>query len=240
MSLEHEWLREIGELLQKAGLTVIEAFPEGTMPYLSNPVAAVELKNIDAGDGQAMIGIHILSPRSLGGWECQCTAARAAGQLRGADLECTGKQMEYLNRSDCYCIVLIVRMPVYCANGAWHRGELWQVRINDQQMPFVNGFSAEQDQDRRLVGAVCQSTPVGVTPGRSSGWRIRLVQKIPSGKTIPAMPAEPFELAVRQGNRGYLFRGCCWDREKCGYTQAGEVLERWGYALSREESSWTN
>ncbi len=224
----------VADILIESGIAVMEAYPAGTMLHVTKPTAAVEMRGLNCGEGNVMIGIRVLSPRNLGGWECQNAAGSVAGALYGADMECTCAQMEYLHRSDCFCVLVMAKIPVFLENGIWKKGRPWEVLVGNQKLEYVSGFYAEQNQDRRLVGAVCQSGPVGVTPGANAGWNIRLVQKIPFGKVISAMPQEPFSLTVHKGGQTQQYRNCYWSGEKSSHSPSGEELEYWGYALERE------
>lgn len=227
----------IAEILEKSGVSVMEAYPTGTMLHLTEPAAAVEMKALNCAEGKVMIGIRVLSPQSLGGWECQNAAACVAGALYDANIDCTCTQMEYLQRSDSFCVLVTARIPVFFENGKWMRGNPWEVFIENEKLEYANRFDAEQNQDRRLVGAVCQSQPVGVIPGANTGWKIRLVQKIPFGRQIPEVQEEPFSLTVRKGGQIQQYRNCYWSGEKCSHSQSGVELEHWGYALEREETN---
>lgn len=235
-----EWLETIAQILKKLGIGVIEAYPHGGMVQVEKPMAAVELRNADRGAGEAVIGIHVLSPRSMGGWECQATAAAVAGELHDSQIESVCGKMEYHHRNDCFSVLVTAKLPIVCENGIWVRGRSWQVTMGDGEVPYVTRFAAEQNQHRQMLGAVCQTEPVGISPSANSGWRIRLTQKIPAGKPIPAMAAEPFSLTVRRGQQVQVYQGCCWNEEKSITEQSGVLLEYAGYALRREVSHGEN
>lgn len=236
----NEWVQFITDALSKSGIAVMEAYPAGMMLHLEKPAAAVEMKALNCAEGKVMIGIRVLSPQSLGGWECQNAAACVAGALYDANIDCTCAQMEYLQRSDCFCVLVTAKIPVHFEGGKWVKGSPWEVSIGNQKMEYATRFYAEQNQDRRLIGAVCQSQPVGVTSGTNSGWKIRLVQKIPFGKPIPSALQEPFSLTVRKDGQTQQYRNCYWSGEKCSHSQAGMELEQWGYALERGLSNGKN
>lgn len=232
--LGYEWLKMIGEILKNSGIAVMEAYPPGDMLHLTEPAAVIELRTLNSAEGEALFGIQVLSPRNLGGWKCQAAAADAASALYHAELNCSSGKMEYLTRMDCFCILVVAKIPVCCENGKWVKGHPWKISIENQSVPYASRFCAEQHQQRRMVGAVCQSDPVGVTPCGNTGWNIRLVQTIPWGKNLPVLPVEPFSLTVHRGSQRYVYRDCCWDGEKVSNGKSGTELEHWGYALSRE------
>lgn len=231
-----EWLTEIRRILEKLGISVIEAYSGSTMVQVEGPMAAVELRNIDRDVGEAVIAIHVLTPRSLGGWECQSAAVAVTGALYGSQIQSVCGKMEYHHRSDCFAIPVTAKLPIVCENGTWGWGRSWEVTVGGRAVPYVIRFAAEQEQHRQMLHGVCQTEPVGISQSANSGWNIRLVQKIPSGEPIPAMWAEPFSLTVRRGRQVQVYEGCCWNTEKSVTEQSGVIVEYSGYALRREVS----
>jgi len=94
----------------------------------------------------------------------------------------------------------------------------------------VVSFTARRDRGRRLIGAFCQSEPVGITSGRD-GWQLELVQQ---GDQELEVVSEPFVLTVRDRNREWVYTGCCWNEERYEHTGQGLRLIRRGFALGRE------
>ena len=106
-----------------------------------------------------------------------------------------------------------------------------QILCNGAELPGVVSFSAVRDQGRRIVGAFCQSEPVGITSGRD-GWQLELIQQ---GDRTTEPVAEPFTLTVRDHGREWTYTGCCWNEERYEHTGQGLRLTRQGLALGREE-----
>lgn len=228
-----QWLKRVAQLLNEAGLRAGEAFPGGGAPELTGPAAAVELTAVDCASGRAGITVTVLSPRVLGGWTCQEAGAKAVCILSDAGLSARMGRMAYIQDSDCFRIAVEVTLELCRRDGSWDAGACWEIRAGDTVLNWVTGFTAEQDQGRRIVRDVCQTEPGRISPG-SGGWSIRLEQQIPQGKQEAKMPEEPFELAVSDGGRVRIYGGCCWNgvRRSCG--QGGMTVEHWGFALSRE------
>ncbi len=230
-----EGLSKVCDLLAQAGIRADADYPAGGWMEISEAVAAVGLEELDCGAGKAVFAVRILSPGSLGGWNCQKTAAAATAALERAELSCSAGRMEYLSGSDCFCILLRAELDVYNDGSAWYPGRCWNYTCNGEALSGVTEFRAEQDLDRRLVGAFCQSEPVGVTPG-SGGWQLTMVQMMPVDTLDIQMPEEPFELAAVRNGKTERYSGCCWNRTSAVHTQAGLRLERQGFALKREVS----
>ncbi len=226
-------MKQIAAVLERMGLHVMEAYPSEGMLHLTKPAAAVELKGFHCTSGEMLVGVHILSPRKSGGLACQQLAVQAAKALHAEGMECSGSELKYLDRCDCFGVLVTVKIQTIHESGG-EKEQTWTVLIDQQEVPYAAYFHAEQDQNRKLIEAVCQSEPVGVSPSSNNGWKIRLIRKIPFGKPIMALPREPFSLVVRRGGQGYRYDGCCWSGEKNTYRDTGTELEYWGFALKRE------
>lgn len=226
----YELLEAVADILSAAGIRAGEEYPAGERVEIFSPVAAVGLRELDFGAGEARFTVRILSPRILGGWCCQTYAAKAGQALHDGGLSCTAGEMEYLSGSDCFCITLTASMAVVPGEGEWLAGRRWQVLCGDAEQECVISFRAVRNQGRRIVGAMCQSEPIAVTPG-NGGWELELVQTV---TREPEGPEEPFLLTVRHGQMEHRYSGCCWNETVIEHTQGGLRLTRRGLALGRE------
>ena len=228
-----EWLDYVTGLLTAAGLSAGEEYPAGSVPEVTTPVAAVGLRELDCAGGTVCFSVKILSPRRLGGWQCQQAAAAAVAALYDAGLECETGQMQFVSGSDCFCITLTASLTVSKKAGAWVAGPRWEILCGGVLQEGVIAFEARRDLDRRIVGAFCQSEPVGVSPGHG-GWTLTLVQNLSSAAAEPEETGEPFELVARQDGWAAVYSGCCWNSFLWEHTPGGLRLTRTGFAVSRE------
>lgn len=231
-----EWLELVVELLETAGIRAGEEYAVGTAPEITEPVAAVGLSALECSQGQAAITVSVVSPRTLGGWECQTAAAKAVAALEAAQIHCQMGSMGYLSDCDCYNIAVTARIDICLVDGAWVKGTDWTVTLDDTAVEWVSGFTAEQDQGRRLITATCQTDPIGVTPG-TGGWVIKLEQQIPQGGVESQMPEEPFVLEVSDGLTVQVYTDCYWNEVQRSCSQGGMTIQRQGFALTREVQS---
>ena len=220
----YELLEALVELLNAAGIRAGEEYPAGERVEIAGPVAAVGLRELDSGEGVVRFSVRILSPRNLGGWCCQTHSAKAGQVLCNAGYSCETEEMEYLGGSDCFCISMTASRTAAAAE------TLWKVFCGEVLQEQVVSFRAIRNQGRRIVGAFCQSEPIGVTPG-SGGWEIELIQ---TAAPEPEEPAEPFVMTVHQGGVVYSYGGCCWNETELFHSSAGLKRIRRGFALSRE------
>lgn len=221
-----EWVRQ---LLCQGGIPAREAWPGERRPEPEAPMAAVGLRALDGAEGMATVSVDLISPRHLGGWECQLRAAEVAQSLQEAGCSCETEQMEYLPESDCFRIGITARMAVEPGEEGWIAAGRLLICMDGQPVEGVRSFRAVRDLGRRLLGAMGRGEPVGITAG-SGGWSIELVQSAQPEQAEP----DPFELTVRQGSRTERFGGCCWNETVLEYDAAGGRMIRRGFALTRE------
>ena len=219
-----ERLELIAALLRRGGIPAGEAWPGAGRPEPEEPLAAVGLGEMDCVEGVARYAVDILSPRHLGGWRCQLTGAEAAKLLQEAGFSCRMGEMDYLEASDCFRVTVTARLPMESGDAGW------EVCCGGVRQEGVISFRAVRDQGRRILGAMAQGEPVGITAG-AGGWAIELIQK-PSRE--PEEIAEPFEVTVRRGSTVERFGGCCWNETEAAHGEGGFRLTRRGFALTRE------
>lgn len=226
----YELLEALAELLRQAGLQAGEEYPGYQQTEVDAPTAAVGLRELDVPAGLVRYHVRILSPRILGGWCCQVWAARAAEALSRAGMTCQAREMEYLSGSDCFCITITAAQAVISGPEGWTPGTGLKILCEGEAVPGVVSFTARRDRGRRLIGAFCQSEPVGITSGRD-GWQLELVQQ---GDQVQDAVSEPFTLTVLDRDQQWVYTGCCWNEERYEHTGQGLRLIRRGFALGRE------
>lgn len=231
-----EWLNEITEVLTAAGIRAGEAYPGGKWTEIEGPVAAVSLRNLDYRERTAEFEVRIISPRILGGWQCQHIAAEAVAALEEAGTACRMEPMSYQAGTDCFEMAVIGLMVVFDAEEEIPVADAFAVLIGEEAVGYVTEFSGQQDRQRRLIGSIEQQTPVGITPP-TGGWNIRMVQVIPRGGPVTAEPAEPFDLTVKEAGLSTVYSGCGWNVVKKQMDQSETKLIWEGYALTREETA---
>lgn len=229
----YEWLEPIAQILNEAGIRAAQAYPAAGVPELSGPVAALSIEELDTDTGSAQVAVQILSPRTGGGWMCQEAAVTAVSALSAAGYVCRSNAVEYQSGSDCFSQKIVVQLALALREAVWAAQEHWEFLWNDAALAGVESFTADEDRGRRMVGAFWQAQQVGVTPG-AGGWNIAMVQRIGPEDAEPEEPEEPFTLTVRRPAETVVYGECYWNRILRRYTQQGLVVERSGFALTRE------
>lgn len=225
-----ELLEWAAELLSRGGIPAGEGWPGGVWVEPGEAVAAVGLRELDWVREMATVSVDILSPRRLGGWCCQLAASDAARLLHGAGFVCETGEMAYQEGSDCFRVPIRAKVHVAYENGSWTPAGDWEVLCDGVRQEGVSAFRAVRDQGRKLLGAMGQGEPVGITAG-AGGWTIELVQ---NAAAEPEGTAEPFVLTVRRGRIAERFGGCCWNETILEYGEQGLRVTRRGFALTRE------
>lgn len=223
-----EWLNRVESTLKDAGFRVEIGYPGKKAAHLTRTVAAVNLTGMDTQQQRLEVTVTMLTPRLLGLAACQEGALAALEALSADGNRWSFSGWRYEELIDCYAIEVL---------GVSEEGdrEVWQVLIGTQEQPYVTGFLAKQDLDRRLLRPHGQSEPVGVTPGEG-GWTIRLTQMLPGAQAEPEAVAEPFRLTLVRGSVRQVYSGCYWSEYSARQSGAGLEVIRAGLALSREES----
>ena len=214
-------LNAVVSLLKQAQISAGEAFSDRN----GAPGATVRIKAMDQATGMEEYTVCILNPRKQGAWRCENLAVQAMQALQTGGLCCRMGQTTYEQGCDCFCVEITAR-------GIRNQG-IGKVRVNGLALGNVTEFSAEQDRQRRLVGAIGQGEPVAISPG-SGGWKIRVVQRLPAWCMLPEAPAEPFVLTAQDGQRNLKFSGCGWNRMYSRRTAEETVVEWEGFGLTRE------
>lgn len=230
-----QWLNEIVGILTEAGIRADEAFPGSPRMELTGPVAGVSLRDLCYKDRTGFFEVRIISPRRLGGWACQTTAASAVAALEEGGYACRLEPMDYDARMDCFEMKVICQKFIFDAEET-PVSQAFSVNIGGENVGYVTEFSGTQDRQRRLIGAFEERTPKGITPP-TGGWRIRMVQVIPMGGQLFPEPAEPFSLMVQEQGLVTTFSGCGWNVVKKQMDQEKTRLEWEGFALTREETA---
>ncbi len=199
---------------------------------LTEPVAGVSLRDLDYSGGNVTFEIRILSPRGLGGWNCQGKAVEVCIALEQEGMDCSLEQMAYQKGIDCYEMAILARKQITEEPEPKNQGvPIW---IGGKAVAYVTEFSATQNRNRRLIGAMEQATPVGITPG-SEGWEIRMVQVLPQGVGEPEEPEEPFQLILKEAEAETVFSGCGWNKWLMQVSEEQRKVIWEGFALMREE-----
>lgn len=225
-----EWLETAKQALETAGFRVETGYPGGGWPVLTETVAGVNVTGCNSADGSVTVTAAVLTPRTLGLGECQEKALLAA-QALAAQGTVSFDRWQYDETLDCYCIELAAQIQEAQAV----QSAQITVSVGGVEQEYVTRFYARQASDRRLIGAMGEAGPVGITP-RSGGWSLELVQVLPETAAEPSETAEPFVVTVRRGSYSQMFTGCCWSDYSIESTDDGLRVTRKGFALGREES----
>lgn len=224
-----EWLNQVKQTLQEAGVRVESGYPAHKAVHLTQSVAAVNLKAME-GDSVTEVLVTILTPRMMGLEQCQSQSAQTVQILTTTQSCWSFDGWRYEEGIDCWAVE-IRGVPVQV-----EETESYTVLLGEKEVPFVADFLARQVQDRRLIRPHGQGDPAGVIPGKQ-GWELELTQMIPAGQPEPEEEKEPFTLTVSRSGHEQVYSGCRWTEYCSRQMPEGTQIVRKALALSREVST---
>lgn len=228
----NEWLASISEILTGLGIRTQTGTPGRRAMEAGTTVAAVNLTGIDTAQGTMTVTVTVVTPRAEGVVRCQTAAAQAAAALAASGSRWSFDGWRYDSASDCYCIdVTGTRSMEPESTQTGLTG--YEVRIGQTLQSHVTDFQASRQTGRRLLRAMGQAKPLGVTPGMG-GWSIRLTQKIPGGEEEPETGEDSFTLTVKRGGYTQIFSLCGWAEYTSRQLEDCTEVVRSGFAVERE------
>ena len=220
--------------LEGIGLAAGLAYPGGAFPKITEPVAAVHLKQVDSSTRTATVEVLILSPAAQGGSVCEAAALDALRALWALGAACRQEGCRYDSVSQLYRVSLTATFTqtVQVDTGPTLPG--FSVAIDGVAQTGATSFRAqlETGAEAEYVAASAQAV---ASHGGTLRWTLRLEEQLPVGIQEPASPEGEFTLTVDTGTDNWRYLGCRWTIVSREYTVQGLHRVRTGFALSREE-----
>lgn len=210
--------------LQKAKLRADEAYPGGRIPALTGPVAAVRLGKVDRSVRTTAVQVIIISPADQGGAVCEATALRAIEALEGMDGTCLKGLCQFDDMADVFHTEITAEFFGVAMENKWSPGPGYAVRIGDQKMDWVTGFSIRRQTDEEITSI------------SNAVWEFTMEELLGPGSVDPPDPSEPFTLTITRDNSDETFTGCTWTSVKRTDTLRGISQIRTGTAKKRMTS----
>ena len=209
------------DALQAANVRSDEAYPGGRIPALTGPVAAVRLGKVDRSVRTTSVQVIVMSPAAQGGGVCEATALRAIEALEDMDGVCVKGLCQFDDMADVFHIEITVEFFGVAKESGWDPGPGYAVKIGDQSMDWVTGFSAHRKTDDE------------VTAIADAQWEFTMEELLGPGSLDPPDPTEPFNIVVTRKNSREIFTGCTWTSVKRTDTLRGISQVRSGVAKQR-------
>ena len=209
------------EALKNANIRADEAYPGGRVPALTGPVAAVRLGKVDRAVRTTAVQVIIMSPASQGGSTCESTALRAIDTLQDMDGVCTKGLCQFDEMADVFHIEITAEFLGVAKENKWSPGPGYAVKIGNQSMEWVTGFSIQRKTDDEITAIA------------NAVWEFTMEELLGPGSVDPPDPSEPFTLTVTRDLTDETFTGCTWTSVKRTDTIRGISQVRTGIATKR-------
>lgn len=212
------------QLLQTSGFRAGRAYPGKRMPAIQVPAVAVAVQKDET--TRQLLAVTVFCPEHMGGGECENLALQVTEVLRRRGYVCTQEHCQYDGRGDRFSVRILALWEDAPADVPY------AVSMGLGPMNYVDGFSAEHQQNQLPVYAFGQAAPVTYAPGEER-WVMTLEESFPGNQEQPQEPAEPFVVVVRRGVVGEIYEGCRWQSERRTHTREGMKVVRKAVAATR-------
>ena len=209
------------DALQAANIRSDEAYPGGRIPALTGPVAAVRLGKVDRSVRATSVQVIVMSPAALGGSVCESTALRAIEALEAMDGVCVKGLCQFDDMADVFYIEITAEFFGVAKDGGWDPGPGYAVKIGEQRMEWVTGFTIRRQTDDEITAIA------------DAQWEFNMEELLGPGSVDPPDPTEPFTMVVTRNSSRETFTGCTWTSVKRTDTLRGISQIRTGVARKR-------
>ena len=209
------------DALQAADVRSDEAYPGGRIPALTGPVAAVRLGKVDRSVRATSVQVIVMSPAVLGGSVCESTALRAIEALEAMDGVCVKGLCQFDDMADVFYIEITAEFFGVAKDGGWDPGPGSAVKIGEQRMEWVTGFTIRRQTDEEITAIT------------NAQWEFTMEELLGPGSVDPPDPTEPFTMVVTRNSSRETFTGCTWTSVKRTDTIRGISQIRVGVAKKR-------
>lgn len=218
--------------LREENFTADAAYPGQKFPPLTGPVAAVHIDRVDRAALTVTVEVNILCPAAMGGAACELEALRATEVLRWLGAVCVQNGCRYDGVAQVYAVPVLATFTAVTGAEEYRIGPGFYVYVNELRLPFVTGFSAEEERIAEPQYAMGEQSPVGIRREKGK-WLLELEELIPSGDTEAAEPEPNFEVKVITDVKTEIYSGCDWTSVSRRFTREGLRRIRKGFALDR-------
>lgn len=227
-------LESVVTALGDSGLSAALAYPGKPFPSITEPMAAVHLKQVDSNTRTATVEVLVLCPGALGGTLCEEKALDALRVLWALGAVCHQEGCQYDRVSQCFQVSLTAAFTQTLQEDTGEQLAGFSVAIDGVAQGACTLFRAQLDTgaEREYVAA----EPVAVASHRGIlRWTLYLEEQIPVGMEEPENPEGEFTLTADTGTGVWNYLGCRWVTVSREYTTQGLRRTRTGFALRREE-----
>lgn len=202
--------------LKAAGIPVQRGYPDGKLPSLRQPEAAITIERSDT--KQTELAVWIFSPIAV---TCEDTAQIAADALRKQRAFCQVEKCQYDGRSNLFSVKI---------QAVWQEKLINQLKLNQNVIVYATEFSAVQT--RQVQQLKDEETGQTQVVNEEVVWTIAVQEQLPFREVIEVEGKGAFTLTVTHENYVEIYPNCYW---------LSITLEENGAGLLRKRiaRSWT-
>lgn len=207
-------LGDVVQALADAGIPTERAFPARKLAMITEPVAAVSLKQAQMRGQTLTVQVRILSPAELGAATCEETALAAGETLTELGGDCTVEECRFDGRTGMFSVDITAQFLT----------EIPKVKLNGTLLQYVEAFTCWRTVDE----------DAGVTELDQAKWYFRLEEFFPAGVDEEEEPEEPFELMHISAIGSETYCSCKWTYQRRVWGSTGIRQIRLGAAESMD------
>lgn len=202
--------------LKAAGIPVQRGYPDGKLPPLRQPEAAVTIEQSDL--KRTELAVWICGPSAAA---CEDTAQVAADALRKQRAFCQVEACRFDGKSGLFSVKI---------QAVWQEKLINQLKLDQNVIVYATEFSAVQT--RQVQQCKDEETGQLYVVNEEVVWTIAVQEQLPFREVIEVEGKTPFTLTVTHENYVEIYPNCYW---------LSITLEENGAGLLRKRiaRSWT-
>lgn len=215
--------------LRDADLAADAAYPGRKTPMITGTVAAVHIEKVDRANQEVTVEVDIICPAAVGGTACELEALKAVEVLSLAGAACVQNGCRYDSMAKTYTAAIQATFTGIAEAEDYTAGPGFKVYIDDVEIPYVVGFTADTEQTCRQSFSFGDAMSTGSSAGKVR-YGFRLEELIPAGTELTAESTDFFTLLFENYSAQEIFYGCRWTSVKREFTKEGMRRIREGFA----------
>lgn len=214
-------LDRVVQLLSDSGIRAETAYPAERISRITEPVAAVSLKEADQKAHTVTVLVEILGPKEGGGYVCQKKALEVCAVLEKAGGVCCQESCDFISRGNVFRVPIRVTFRGTARSDDMEKMPEFKIVTGTLTLDHACGFSAEQVLDPTVT--LLQDAP----------WKFTVEEFFPWGILDTLETETPFTLELQSLGNVERFTGCAWTSRKRIAEELGIRQIRTGEAKKR-------
>lgn len=184
------------QLLNEKGVQAAPAQPSDIMAHIHTPVAAVSLERVDRAKKAVTVLVEIVAPIAATALRCQREALDTCEILSREGAVCSQGDCTFDSRSSLFVTPVRAVFSGIALSDDWIPATSNTVAINERDLPYCTGFTAEKEVTKILPTLA------------EVGWTVTLEEFFPAGVAEPEELTEAFSIRVISQGKYELYTSC--------------------------------